>query len=660
MNNDNKVIAMKYLGVDPLVFIEAMDNHWVNTLGNTSSEALRAVWMTLGQTFNQVIASYGDIGGKWKILNPPTGTGKSQGLAVYSALIAKAGKDSDKPSGILIVTRLMAEADDLAERINNLAGFECAISNHSGKRTLPEVVKQFPVLVITHAAYVNALQRITANDTWENIHQWIPQGIIEIPRVLTVIDESLGNIIEANQITDQDIRTALSYIDSEIEQKFPAPVKALRGLSDTLEKFSTQNIDRTSPMPTRVVWSAVANGAINFPEEFRMDELRRYMREEVAYDEIDLKAKSSSAKLIKANIVDTTLRDVEAIFSTWAYHVKRGNFFTFNSARLLIPEGAISPVILDATATQQMLWRLLEDRAEIIPAPGGSRKYSNLTLFVSRVAGLGKSRMKDLAPERFSRALRDIEKRSGKSRNTLFICHKSVEHQAVSLSPEFSEFKVGHWGALDGRNDWRTCDTAILIGLPYRGPIWSNNLFMATQGLQTNEWLSNPQWKEFEDIRLEMGIRQLTTDIIQAMNRVSCRAVIDSLGNCPKSEIYITLPSDKSGDEIITNIKEEMPGIQVETWDLEIDGEKALIRKGSSHEGLLVLMNNSDPGEITTKQVMSDLGLSKEGMKSLLKVVRDPNHQLNRALADIGVVYQPIKGRGDTSFFQKSDLTIRY
>ena len=631
MNKDNQAIAMKYLGIDLPLFIEAMEKHWVNTLGNTSSEALRAVWKTLGQTFNQVIATYGDISGKWKILNPPTGTGKSQGLAVYSALLANAGKDLDRPSGVLIVTRLIEEADELAKRINDLAEYECAISNHSGKRTSPEVVKQFPVLVITHAAYVNALQRITVNDTWENIHQWIPQGIIEIPRVLTVIDESLTNIIEAHEITDQDVRTALSYIDSEIEKKFPDPVSALRGFSDTLEKFSAQNLDRTSPMPTRIVWSGITEGVVSFPEAFRMGELRRFMREEVAYDEIDHKTQSSSAKLLKANLVDTTLRGVEAIFSTWAYHYKKGIFFTFNCARLVIPEGAISPVILDATATQQMLWRLLDDRAEIIPTPKGSRRYSNLSLFINRVGGLGKSSMKDLAPERFSRALRDIEKRNCKNRKVLFVCHKSVEHIAVDFSPEFTEFKVGHWGDLDGRNDWRTCDTAILIGMPYRGSVWSNNLFMATQGLQTNEWLSNPQWKEFEDVRSEMSVRQLTTDIIQAMNRISCRAVIDGLGNCPKSEIYITLPSDKSGDEIIENIKEEMPGIQVETWDLEIDGEKALIRKGSSHEGLLVLMNNREPGEITAKQVMSDLGLSKEGMKSLLKGVRDPNHHLNRA-----------------------------
>jgi hypothetical protein len=63
--------------------------------------------------------------------------------------------------------------------------------------------------------------------------------------------------------------------------------------------------------------------------------------------------------------------------------------------------------------------------------------------------------------------------------------HKAVEHLALGFDKgPFADFSVGHWGAIDGRNDWQDHDTAVLIGLPYRDEVWATNAFFSLQGVQ--------------------------------------------------------------------------------------------------------------------------------------------------------------------------------
>jgi len=79
----------------------------------------------------------------------------------------------------------------------------------------------------------------------------------------------------------------------------------------------------------------------------------------------------------------------------------------------------------------------------------------------------------------------------------------------------FERFAVGHWGAVDGRNDWSDCDTAVIFGLPYRDQIWANNTFFAVKGLQTGEWLKSPVWKDHADVRRVMQQRQLSVSVFR-------------------------------------------------------------------------------------------------------------------------------------------------
>jgi len=63
--------------VTPSSFVDAMSNHWTDTLGNSPSPALRATWNQLAHTFNRQIATHGTPDGqRWRVLQPATGTGK--------------------------------------------------------------------------------------------------------------------------------------------------------------------------------------------------------------------------------------------------------------------------------------------------------------------------------------------------------------------------------------------------------------------------------------------------------------------------------------------------------------------------------------------------------------------------------------------------------
>ncbi|CDL00152.1 protein of unknown function [Magnetospirillum gryphiswaldense MSR-1 v2] len=65
-----------------------MEKHWVETLGNASSDKLRAIWGQLAEAFGQAIGAHGtDDERTWRVLQPPTGTGKTQGLCVYAAML---------------------------------------------------------------------------------------------------------------------------------------------------------------------------------------------------------------------------------------------------------------------------------------------------------------------------------------------------------------------------------------------------------------------------------------------------------------------------------------------------------------------------------------------------------------------------------------------
>ena len=139
-------------------------------------------------------------------------------------------------------------------------------------------------------------------------------------------------------------------------------------------------------------------------------------------------------------------------------------------------------------------------------------------------------------------------------------------------------------------------------------------------------------WGSYADVHEEMQSGHLAASIIQAINRVCCRRVIDAEGNCPPAHIFVVLRAGEEGDVILGHIREEMPGVVVKPWLFELDGPQERIRRGSSHAAVLAFMHNQTPGKIRMSDIKKELCIAPYTYRNLLKVLRDQNHQLCKAL----------------------------
>lgn len=635
--------------VSPEEFAVAMTDRW-HSLGNTSSHKLHHLWKVIAATFARAVHADGSDGTKWRVLEPPTGTGKTQGLCVYCALTIDKNRRSPQPLGILVVTRTIAQAEEIAATIKELvsdpSNADTVRASHSEARLTPFAMRAADVLVITHEAYTRALEGLSKDQQsrWEDFTTW-EHG----PRRLTIIDEALSGIVEENQIKADDIRIVLGFMGPSLRRQFPTQIAALERVREVLDSISSFDADRAA----RIVWREGYKGTLKFPDAYDMGPLREAMAT-LRYDNLALHKDSLYDRQRIAAKVDRTLKDCQAITARWAYYYRKGRDDTFNSSQLLIPRGLPGPVILDATASQNFLWKLLGSRAEIAPIPSGTRTYANVTIHVARGSGLGKTKMSEKGKVRIPRLLANLEKRLTPDRQVLLCLHKWIEHTALSYTPRFGTYSVAHWGAIDGKNDWNDHDTVVIFGLPYRDTTWATNMFFALQGLQDNRWLEQPSWGAYDDVRQEMQRRQVTVSVIQAVNRVRCRRVIDQEGNCPSTDVFIVLPRGADGDAILEHLKEEMPNVSVVPWDFEMDGPSERIRRGSSHEALVALMANRQPGETSMSFVKSELGLTDRATKDLRMVLRDEDHDLTKALAHLGVRYMTTgKGRGARSYLLK-------
>lgn len=633
--------------VSPLAFEQQMEKHWVETLGNSSSEQLRAVWRQLGSAFGEAITSHGKPEGRtWRVLQPPTGTGKTQGLCVYAAMLASQNatlEDADK-TGMLIVTQLIAQCEEVVGRVNSLAGAEVALASHSENRPHALVIASAPILVITHQAFINAAkgQAEGKASKWSDYMVW-RYG----QRELIVIDEALSNMVEESQVKSSSISQALGLIPEQTKLAYRSQVSALETVNDIFNRASkiiseNPNSGLTS---TKMAW----RGTMAMPPSYKMDALREALWNH-SYDKSVLGKESNPDRHRLRDKVDETLRSVEAVMANWGYYARVGDENTLNFANLVVPDDLPGAVVMDATATQNFLWRLFEKKAQVYPAPVNARSYQNVTLHVARSKGVGKGAMLDNYKDRIPRLIEDLEGRLSGDRKVFLCCHKAVEPFAKTFAPNFASFDIGHWGAIDGRNDWKDCDVAVLFGLSFRDPIWANNTFMAFRGRQENEWFDEPAFEEHSDVRREMQNRQISVSVIQAINRVQCRKVVDSAGNCLPTDVFIVLPEGVVGEAVLTAIEAEMPHIRTKEWDFVLDGtreRRPKIRRGSAHEAVFAYMQNQSPGEYSVAKIKSDLDLSDSLWKeSVAKALRDQDHPLTTELAGIRVSYVAQRGRG--------------
>ena len=275
-------------------------------------------------------------------------------------------------------------------------------------------------------------------------------------------------------------------------------------------------------------------------------------------------------------------------------------------------------VILDATAHSNLLYALLEGTVYVVPVPGAFVTMATSPCmwpersrgWQDQNEGHGRTRLPRLAAE--------LAKEIGPGRKVFLCVHKLAKDLAATYSTEALPLRVGWWGAVDGSNDWADCDVAVIFGLPYMDPRRAINNVFAVSGPQDNTWLQSPPvYERNANILDVMMQRDVSASVVQAINRIHCRRVIDTEGRCEKSDVYIVLPKGWRGDAISEDICTNMPGIRVVPWDFEPDGPRVYAaRSGSAVDAVVGLMRDRKPVGVFV-HIQRELDLSPKQMKRL-------------------------------------------
>lgn len=357
-------------------FVERMDKHWTEELGNVSSPALKMTWQRMGLVFQVHITSdhdHPEFKARWNVMSPPTGAGKTEGAVIYCSMLADVG-DFYHP-GCLIVTRLIEDCNIITERINRFGSRPTAVAFHSESETKLQNLKDYPVVVITHSAYEQALDHLgsggTIEGTWSFFHDWMTAG-----RRLVVVDECI-DVVDHQELSEDNLNQTLGVLPRFVRERHPRELKAIRSMLSEMEKASAR---RQAGEAKETMLRAEALDESLAPD---LTALIKSM-DEVKFNRGVVGRRDTAEQNKLRGRVKKVLRALHCIYRAWVFCAQKGKDYTLNTARLLVPPGTKGAVVLDATAEVNAVYDVGDAMFNRVETPEGVRTYKNFTLHVSR------------------------------------------------------------------------------------------------------------------------------------------------------------------------------------------------------------------------------------------------------------------------------------
>lgn len=636
--------------VEPDTFVTTMNQRWTDEFGNVSSNGLRATWRQLAHTLNAQIAAHGTPeANKWRVLQPKTGTGKTQGLATYCAMLREA---IEGQPGVLIVTRLIEEANSLATTVNRLVHDDTyTVAEHSDNRASPDTLATTPVVIVTHKAYEMAVDGVVTEKTMAKLMTFNGGR-----RRLVVIDEAL-DIIEEAQTNARDLAQVLALMPGHWREQFPMQISALSRLRTALDMIEAEHERKKDSHPDYRPREQMLS-KLEFVDDLSeadcdLSDLRREFKR-LEFDHLVLKKTDATEAARLRRGYDKVLRDAQAILTQWRWYAKSMKDHTLNTARRIIPDDSVGAVVLDATAQRNVLYEVF-DRVDVVRPPATPRRYDNVTLHYSTGHNVGKLHLRKYGADEGPRFLKALEDQFGTDRRVLIVTHKDVKQHLVGFDHSFTDLEIATFGSVAGRNDWQKFDSVVVFGIPRRPDTWAANAFMALQGPQSEGWLNGKgdrPFKTHKDIRKALKQGQTTVDVVQAINRIRCRRVIDEYGNCAKTDVIVLLPKGEYGDVILDGIDREMTGIRLVEWEYD-DESKTKVRRSKFEPALEAFAESMPEGRKSASDVRRLLRVPPSTWDRLVAKVREGG-DLSRSLSEKGVRYVVQgQGRGARSWLEK-------
>ena len=642
-----------------------------------SNGSLQYNWNTIGEIYNTKLQGHSDT---IQVIPAQTGTGKTLFTKVYLAhLLAY----TDKPA--LMVVRERVTAHQVKNDIIKFANKLC--STHSGSieacfsdgakdengnsiKGLPlwhPQAKKAQILIVTH----NQISR-AAEDAWrEQDEQYSRLDLlyqtISGERNLVIIDEEI-QLANTHSLSVEKLKNLKRRLDDLKDSsaysskysklttcpEFKAELAKIGEVKKALNKFETSSKKQEN-------WIALRTEFKRTKTICNTKALAEYLND-VYWDRILLLGRGNNVQLKREinELVQSTLAACDVFTRTWSFWDEKES--QAKMCNLMIATGlSKGAVILDATSTVNSSYELLKEESgivdcEIVPVKQ-VKNYSQGTLRVSYTKYAGKG-MEDTffnegvpsAADLTNRATsivnniqKTFEKQDCSARKILIVTHKDYERSVLKkianagLNERFAAISVSHWGVLDGKNSWSDYDDIFVTSLPFLPDTHLVDMLMTLIGPDAAQYTP----EKISQVKKELWITQAISSVIQAVNRIGFRNIVDAEGNTKACNAYVVLPRSENGQEAYELLVNSLEGINVESWDY---GYKTTTTKSRNEltPSDMILNHLRDEASIkptSLAKLATQAGVTWSGpvAKQIKHYLFNENSNFCRSIRDLGV-----------------------
>jgi SpoU rRNA methylase family enzyme len=617
--------------IDPKKYSESYNVIWTEQFHNVSSEALKSSWQTLATAFNDcIIDNTENREIKRRVVSIPTGSGKTTGLIHYLGMLPADVK-------ALVIVFFIDSADEIESKLNKITPNK-AIAVHSGDngKKINDITEQ-QVLIVTHSHYLNFMDENHLKE-----------------RDLIIIDEAI-DLLKADKIDNDSIRRLKTILDSVIE-RYPNAQKEYENIDLILHLSSMiqDQIDsinnkyralfeipddptNLSKLPLLLKREHLIDKSYGF-ENIKFDEIRKIIKKENCRRILTGKSGLQHEETEQKLLLNAYLTSIENILKDWFYYYGTNlGHSSLNTVSIKLPEKSV--VILDATATTNYIYKLFSD-VVLYSDTANARNYSNVDLYLAHGLKVGNTSLTDNPQESAETLIENLKKNISKDSNVLIVTHKDLEPHLKGYELPF-KYDVNHFGNLTGKNEWQEYDTVVIYGIMYKPETFSIN----RQAVATKyEFLDDKTGKittyiDIDDkkVRKLIANTDLASEVIQAINRVRCRKVIDNEGNCEPTNIYLALPNGETGDTILESIVSKMNNIKINDWKFDTKLIRTSSKRSKYIEPIIEYVNanlKDDIFSLKSTEVMKALAISSSSYndtvksENFLKALREANLEL--------------------------------
>jgi hypothetical protein len=516
------------------------------------SPELRKVWGAIADTLNDRIVN---PTGPRPVIDAALGAGKSTCAKAYCALTPR-----EHHPGILVVVRTKDQADEYVRDINDWSGdprLAVALHSSSEARKSLGALASYPVVVVCHAGYEIGLDRMANSETYPPFDAI--QAYLGAKRRLILIDEAMDQLQEA-RVSRAAIKQLAYDVPPAIELRHRDAMRVV----DTARKILMAADNEHRAVFDDEAWREIAT------EESDLALLRLWESIQDAkklYSDARRRRPDQEKKQNFGRTVAALRRQLYRVRFRWL-HGAGPSKTSIMGGNLLLPP--LETVVLDATGALNNVYRELPEEYRVLDMP----KVRNYEAVVTRVQftdeGTGKATVTKkgdiLAKAAIDGVLRHYGPRANE-RHVLVVSHLAgVPHfEAYGTKAGFADYKVAHYGAIDGRNDWRDFDTLVVPSLLHTDPASDLLAYQELRGHQLDAaGLNAPP-----DAVKMISETKVTAALAQAFGRIRLRKMIDADGRCAPCDVFVRMPSgtrDVVSARIVAALQLALPGLTVTDW----------------------------------------------------------------------------------------------